>query len=433
MRNLLLLGLLFGVGNSLGAAEPAKRLIDELNDDHARGVELWMYNNIPEAKQRARQENKPIFVTFRCVPCRDCKGFDAEVAQGSDEIAEMARERFIPVRQVEMKNVDLEQFQFDHDLNWAAMFINADGTVYARYGTQSAEGADAYNSIAGLKTTMQRVLELHQNYPRNKATLEEKRGPQKEIQSALELPGMENSASLEGLTTRQNCIHCHMIHDAENRLAQEEGTFNNDMLWRYPLPQNIGLHIVRDHGAKIERIESGTPASESGLQDGEEISLMNGQAITSVADMQFVLHHLPNEETSVTVTGSESGRQTLHLKKGWKVTDASWRGSMWSVSPILRTWAPPVDQKRREELDIPPGQGALEVKYINGTKPGGQAVKKSGIRVGDIIIAMAGKPIPEDNEKWNFEVKTTYDVGETLPLTILRDGEKLEMDVELVE
>ena len=59
-----------------------------------------------------------------------------------------------------MKWVDLSQFQFNYDLNWAAMFVNADGTVYARYRTQSAAGADDYNSIASLEKTMRRVLAL---------------------------------------------------------------------------------------------------------------------------------------------------------------------------------------------------------------------------------------------------------------------------------
>src|SRR6185436_11536366 len=107
--------------------------------------------------------------------------FDADVANGNERVRELAQAKFVSVRQVEMKGVDLSQFQFDHDLNWAAMFINADGTVYARYGTQSAEGSDAYNSIDGLINTMNRVLELHAAYPVNKDELVEKRGKPKLI------------------------------------------------------------------------------------------------------------------------------------------------------------------------------------------------------------------------------------------------------------
>jgi hypothetical protein len=164
------------VGAGLFAAEPVP-LADVLADENFQNTEFWVYNNLPAAFAEAKREGKPLFVTFRCVPCQACKGFDAEVAAGAGKIKELADEHFVAVRQVEMKGVDLSQFQFDYDLNWAAMFLNADGTVYARYGTQSAEGPDAYNSIEGLANTMQRVLELHANYPANKDELAGKRGP----------------------------------------------------------------------------------------------------------------------------------------------------------------------------------------------------------------------------------------------------------------
>ncbi|MGV2339592.1 MAG UNVERIFIED_CONTAM: thioredoxin family protein [Planctomycetaceae bacterium] len=117
----------------------ADDLRDRLRDENGKDSDVWVYNDIPAAMAAAKKAGKPLFVTFRCVPCRDCAAFDADVASGNERVREFAKERFISVRQVEMKNVDLSQFQFDYDLNWAAMFLNADGTVYARYGTQSAK------------------------------------------------------------------------------------------------------------------------------------------------------------------------------------------------------------------------------------------------------------------------------------------------------
>ena len=93
-----------------------------------------------------------------------------------------------------MKWVDLSQFQFNYDLNWAAMFVNADGTVYARYRTQSAAGAGAYNSIASLEKKMRRVLALHEDYPNNKKGLAGKLGKLKPYKTALEMPGMKHRA-----------------------------------------------------------------------------------------------------------------------------------------------------------------------------------------------------------------------------------------------
>ena len=132
-----LLTLALVITTSTGRADDPLRI--RLDDKHAEGADFWIYNDIPGAIRQAKQSGRPIFVTFRCVPCKACESFDAEVANGSDMIEQMAAKHFVAVRQVEMEGVDLNQFRFDHDLNWAAMFINADGTVYARYGTQSAK------------------------------------------------------------------------------------------------------------------------------------------------------------------------------------------------------------------------------------------------------------------------------------------------------
>ena len=76
-----------------------------------------------------------------------------------------------------MQGVDLAQFQFDYDLTWAALFLNSDGTVYARYGARGQEGPMEMNSVAGLRATLRKVLEIHRGYPQTKDLLRDKRGP----------------------------------------------------------------------------------------------------------------------------------------------------------------------------------------------------------------------------------------------------------------
>jgi serine protease Do len=412
----------------------AIRLRDAIKDDHFKGVDdTWVYNDIEAARKEARRTGKPMFVTFRCVPCKACAGFDAEVANGSAKIQQIARNDFVAVRQVEMKGVDLDEFQFDCDLNWAAMFVNADGTVYARYGTQSAEGPDAYNSVEGLVSTMNKVLELHANYPKNKAELAGKRGAKRSYSSALEMPGMLNKEKLEGTTLRNNCIHCHMIHDAQNRAAHEGGTYTHDMLWRYPYPENVGLEIDAADGCRIAAVEKGSPAERAGLKKGEDVTHVNGQAIASIADVQWVLHGLPNENTTVKVTGSESGERTLALEKGWKEYDVSWRASIHSVSPQLNVWMPPVEAAKRRQLQLPADQPALEVKWINRERPSGRAAFESGLRQGDVVLAIDGQPLPADSRQFVTHVKLNYEAGDVLPLTILRGGKRQEVRVKLVE
>lgn len=408
-------------------------LRERLKDQNAAGTDLWIYNDLAQARSEARRQNKPLFVTFRCVPCRDCAAFDAEVAKGSERIDQLAREHFVAVRQVEMKGVDLTQFQFDYDLNWAAMFINADGTVYARYGTQSAKGPDAYNSIEGLENTMRRVLALHAEYPKNAAALREKRGPQRPFSTALEMPGLENPAKYRQTTTRENCIHCHNIHDAEQRHAQQQGTFSTDMLWRYPLPDNIGLSIDSRSGIRIAGVEKDSPAAKAGLRAGEDVVSMNGQPITSIADMQWVLHQLPHAQARVEIVGSQSGRRSVILPAGWKKSDISWRGSMWSLSPRFSVWTPELTAGEKRERGIAADQTALLVKWINTGAPGGRAARDAGLQQGDVIVALAGKPLNMSPQEFNVHIKLNYKVGDRLPLTVLRGDRRQEIVVPLVE
>ena len=46
--------------------------------------------------------------------------------------------RFVCVRLVQANAMDLTLFQFDYDLTFAAFFMNADRTIYGRYGSRSA-------------------------------------------------------------------------------------------------------------------------------------------------------------------------------------------------------------------------------------------------------------------------------------------------------
>lgn len=419
--------------DTASAADEAP-LRETIKDENAKGADLWIYNDIAKARAEAKKQNKPLFVTFRCVPCKDCAAFDAEVAKGNEAVHRLAREKFISVRQVEMKGVDLSLFQFDHDLNWAAMFINADGVVYARYGTQSAKGADAYNSLEGLEKTMQRVLALHADYPQNKAALQAKRAKQKPYKTALDMPGLENKQRYLGATTRKNCIHCHNIHDAENHQAKQSGRFTRDMLWRYPLPDNVGLAIDAGDGMRIKSVASGSPAAKVGLKAGETVTAMNGQPITSIADMQWVLHHVPNKRATVEVTGSKTGAHKLQLAPGWKVTDISWRGSIWSLSPRLRVWTPELTTGEKKKKGLPADQSAFLVKWINTGSPAGREARNAGLKQGDVIVAVAGKPLEQMSPpQFNVHLKLNYKVGDKLPLTVLRNGKREVVTIKLVE
>ena len=404
-----------------------------LEDVPPERTDAWVYNDIKQATAAAKQRSQPLFVTFRCVPCKACAAFDADVVSGNERICALARDRFVAVRQVEMKGVDLSLFQFDYDLNWAALFLNPDGTVYARYGTQSSEGPDAYNSVDGLLQTMNRVLELHDQYPGNLDELKGKRGEAKPVTSVLELPGLRNRERYAEQTTRLNCVHCHNVHDAEHQQALDRGQYSARMMWKYPLPENIGLKIDRRSGIQIQDVTPGSGAAKAGIQANDEIVRMNGQWIASIADMQWVLHHLSGDEAQVHIETRRAGVFTVKLAPDWKRIDFSWRASMWNAPPRFQAWAPELADVDRQKLGIPDTDKALEVRWINRPSAGGQRAYDDGLREHDVIIAVGGKPLRLNTRQFNVYLKEHFKVGEVLPLTVLRKGDRAELKIRLIE
>src|ERR1044071_6075824 len=81
-------------------------------------------------------------------------------------------DKFISVRLVQANAIDLTLFQFDYDLTFAVFFMNADRTIYGRYGSRS-ERKDATRdiSIEGFRQALAAALELHKHFPSNKASL----------------------------------------------------------------------------------------------------------------------------------------------------------------------------------------------------------------------------------------------------------------------
>ena len=97
---------------------------------------FWIYNDLPRGIDEAKKTKKPLLVVFRCVPCEACAQFDEQVAERDPGVRELL-DKFVCVRIVHANGLDLSQFQFDYDQSWAAFLLNADLTIYGRYGTRS--------------------------------------------------------------------------------------------------------------------------------------------------------------------------------------------------------------------------------------------------------------------------------------------------------
>jgi hypothetical protein len=307
------------------------------------------------------------------------------------------------------------------------MFVHPDGTVFARYGSRNAKGAMALNSMEGLKNTMTRVLEAHRGYPANKELFAGKRGPAPRYGRAKDFPSptLRKALSQQG---NQGCVHCHNIWDGHHEALVEEKLYDPRKVWKYPSPESIGLTVDPGTGTRVIAAAPDSAAARAGLRKGDVLERLNGQAIYSLADLQFVLHFLP-EKSSLTISADRAGQtvsHTLSLEPGWRTADISWRGSMWPMPPKPGLWTENVLPSEKREQGIAPDRLAIEVRGVFGP-----AVRKAGLKEDDIIVRHGESEKQMTSGEFHSDLRLNYyRPGSVLKLEVLRDGERRKIEVK---
>ncbi|MCC2672351.1 MAG: hypothetical protein K0Q72_4823 [Armatimonadetes bacterium] len=330
-----------------------------------------------------------------------------------------------------MNGLDLSLFQFDYDQTLSALFLNADGTVYGRFGTRAGNGpkSTTHVSLASFGKAMERALALHREYPKNRAQLAAKRGPAPEYRTANQIPGLEKRPARVA-ARNDGCIHCHQVREEPLRQKWSAGTLKPADLWVYPLPENTGMKLAVDDGLRVASVLPGSPAARAGVQPGDELRTLEGQPLLSQADVQWVLNRAPDTATlrAEVLRGGQTRPVTLSLSGEWKKTDLSWRPSS---GPGLRwgVWSSPLSAEDRAKLGVPADGIGLQVKnlYLPRAAPAQQA----GLRVGDVILAADGKTGFANEGELLAYLRLTHGPGNRAALTVLRSGQRLELAVPM--
>ena len=308
-------------------------------------------------------------VTLRCVPCVTFKTFDKQVRSREDADLAALMEKFVCVRLIQAYGMDMTLFQFDLDLNWAVFLMNADKTIYGRYGTKQGERGKAEKvTIEGLRKALEAALDFHKGYPGNKKDFEAKTGGASAWKTPEAIPDMKNRPNaVPADGTRQKCIHCHMAHEAELwTLRSSKQPIPDTMIWAYPSPDTVGLSFDLKEKATLKAVVPGSAAEKGGFKAGDAIRTLQGQPILSVADVQWVLHNA-KEPCSIEATLDREGKAakaTLALTEGWrKKDDFTWRTEVWGMRHKLL------------------GMSPLEVLSADARQKEGLAAEALGLRV----------------------------------------------------
>lgn len=145
----------------------------------------------------------------------------------------------------------------------------------------------------------------------------------------------------------------------------------------------------------IYRVEPGSPAALAGIQPGDIIVAINGREMKSYDDIQI--------ETS--------------LNRGITITMVLDRQGQTVVTSLVPRRQPP-ENRGPIGIYLSYYESPVTVQYV---APGSPA-EKAGLRAGDIITAIDGRPIP-DSLAYMIYIDAHF--GEKLTLSVRRDGQDL--------
>jgi hypothetical protein len=315
-----------------------------------------------------------------------------------------------------MRGVNLNVFDFDYDLTWAAFFLSADEKIYGRYGGRDAASPDGRVSLAGLRYALEKALAAHHREPPPKSAVT---GPP--VRTVEDYP-----AAVRRQTSK--CIHCHHVYDFRREALQAAGRWTLDELWVYPLPENLGVTLEVDEGNRVRRVAVGSPADRMGLRAGDRLTSVNGLAVASFADAQFALHRAPAQE-AVSARWERGGKTLmgdLAPEDGWRKTDISWRWSLRGLEPV--PWVDGEDLTPAEKKQL-----GLPEKRLAFAQDGFVSVpaRQAGIRQKDIIVGIDGRPLEMTARQFMAYVRLHYRVGDRVTYNILRDGHRLDIPITL--
>jgi serine protease Do len=313
---------------------------------------------------------------------------------------------------VKITGLDLRRFEFDYDLTWYVFFLNADETVYGRYGGRDAADAEARLSLKGLRYAMDRALVAHQTPP-----------------PALPLAGrLQRAEEYRAAAQHQGCIHCHNINEFRRADLKAAGKWDRESLWVYPLPENVGVTLEVDAGDRVKSVAAKSAAEKAGLKPGDRLATLNGYKVASLADVSYALHKA-SAKGIIAVSWMRDGKEcsgALQVSEGWRKTNVTWRPSMLDILPSLPFVGDDLTAQEKKKLGLPATQAAFrQDDRVHAT------LAEAGLRGADVVVGFNGVTVDGAMGDLLGYVRRNHLVGDMVTVDILRDGKPVSFRLVL--
>jgi serine protease Do len=193
-----------------------------------------------------------------------------------------------------------------------------------------------------------------------------------------------------------------------------------------PLDEDLAksLGVPDTKGALVAKVEPGSPADKAGIEAGWVIREFNGVTIDRLRTLSRAVAAVPpgskvsltalvdGRERKVTV---EVGRQASEQQVARAESAEPAKGQ-----PRLGLSLAALTPELREQLGIEPGVQGVVVREVD---PDGPAAEK-GVQEGDVITAVAGKPVRSPREVADAVKKAHADGRKSVLVQLWRDGQQ---------
>jgi len=436
-RLLLLLALLNTSASALHAQDKRALWTEIIGSSQADipadpGGEIVWRSDFYDALTEAQKSNRPVLVTWRCIPCDQCAEFDKNVLEGSDTLDPLLR-RFVTVRMIDAAQLDARYFPYqthqDLDLSWWGYLMRPDGALYGVFGGKDHVSDSTRISEAAFANSLQRVLEHHYDPRRGQWNID---GPIPDAGAAKF--GPKDSPGYELLTEKRpgidkphpelgSCVHCHQVGDMQTMESLDAGIFQIDqLLQKWPLPENLGITLDRDDGLLVTAVESSSAAEMAGLKAGDRLAMADEVRLFGQADFRGVLHRTPVDTDALTLAwqrGDEVMFARLELPDGWRVSENWWRKTVYDG-----VYGPHMGFFPLRGPNFGKGKG-LSIKPWMGPDPKAKPIYENGLRPNMEIIAINDMRDDMDIRKLITWFRFNHKAGDEVTYTV-KGGRKFK-------
>jgi serine protease Do len=184
-----------------------------------------------------------------------------------------------------------------------------------------------------------------------------------------------------------------------------------------PLADSFGLGKAR--GALVSNVEADAPAAKAGVQTGDVIVAFNGKPIAESGELPTIVADVKPGETATARVWRNSAERDVKITVAEMPNErATLAGAQAAPQGKLGVAVRPLSADEAKRMQ---SEGGLLVERAEG------AAAKAGMRAGDVILGVNGKPVKSIDE-----LKSAIDAaGKNAAVLVQRGENRLFLPVQI--